>query len=85
MSTAVAGPATTTWPGPLQWVERWFTASEPAAAGRMGLFRILFGLFYLWHLSLFDISLVAGLPADYRSSPGNSCRSHPLRMSTSGM
>jgi hypothetical protein len=57
------------WPGPLQWVERWFTAPEPAAAGRMGLFRILFGLFYLWHLSLFDVSLVADLPADYRSSP----------------
>lgn len=32
-------------------IDRWFTRPEPNAAGRMGLFRIVYGLFYLWHLS----------------------------------
>ena len=29
---------------------RWLTAPEPNAAGRMSLFRILYGLFYLWNV-----------------------------------
>lgn len=34
-----------------QAVERFLTAPEPNAAGRLALFRILFGVFYLWILS----------------------------------
>ncbi|MDP1807232.1 MAG: hypothetical protein Q8K72_18795, partial [Acidimicrobiales bacterium] len=49
------------------WVERWFTTPVPRAAGRMGIFRVLFGLAYLWHLSIFDASLFGGLPAGYQS------------------
>jgi hypothetical protein len=30
------------------WIDRWLTAPEVNAAGRMGLFRIVYGLFYLW-------------------------------------
>lgn len=32
-------------------IDQWFTRPEPNAAGRMGLFRIIFCLFYLFHLS----------------------------------
>jgi hypothetical protein len=47
-------------------VDAWFRAPEPNAAGRMGLYRILFGLFYLWHLSIFDLSILSGMPGDFR-------------------
>ncbi len=47
------------------WIDGWFMAPEPRAAGRMGLFRIAFGLFYLWHLSVFDLSILAGMPEAY--------------------
>jgi hypothetical protein len=39
---------------------RWLTAPEPNAAGRMGLFRIIFALFYLWHLALNPVENVSG-------------------------
>ncbi len=47
-------------------VEAFFAEPEPNAAGRMGWFRIVFALLYLWHLSLFDASLLAGIPAEGR-------------------
>jgi hypothetical protein len=34
----------------------------------MGLFRVLFALFYLWHISIFDVSIMSGMPGDYRES-----------------
>jgi hypothetical protein len=43
-------------------LDAWFTAPEPNAAGRMGLFRVLFALFYLWHLSFFSVAAISGLP-----------------------
>lgn len=46
-------------------VRRWFTAPEPNAAGRMGLFRILYALFYLWHLSPAFIGNLHGLPPSF--------------------
>jgi hypothetical protein len=50
-------------------VERWFTAPEPHAAGRMGIFRVVYGLFALWHVAVFDLSLVAGAPDELRTTP----------------
>ena len=44
-------------------VDAWFTAPEPNAAGRMGLFRIVYALFYLWHLSLFELASMSGMPS----------------------
>jgi len=49
-------------------VERWFTTAEPNAAGRMGIFRIVYGLFCLWHVGIFDLSLVAGAPEELRTT-----------------
>lgn len=46
-------------------IDMWLTASEPNAAGRLGLFRILFAAFYLWHLSGRVIADLAELPASY--------------------
>ena len=50
----------------LQWInsafERWFTASEPNAAGRMGVFRILYSVFYLWNLSYLHAYVLAHVP-----------------------
>ena len=43
-------------------VTAWLTAPEPNAAGRMGLFRIFYAAFYLWHLSWRIGSDLAGLP-----------------------
>ncbi len=44
----------------------WFRRPVPDAAARMGLFRILYGCFYLWHLASFDLSLLAGMPEEFR-------------------
>ncbi|MDX1944976.1 MAG: hypothetical protein SFU86_06185, partial [Pirellulaceae bacterium] len=41
----------------------WWTTAEPNAAGRMGLFRVLYAAFFLWHLSWRIGSDLAGLPA----------------------
>ena len=58
---------------PIRWatsvVDAWFTASEPNAAGRMGLFRIVYALFYLWHLSLFDLRAMGGMPRHHWQVP----------------
>lgn len=47
-------------------VDAWLTAPEADAAGRLGLFRILFSMFYLWHLSLYSAASLSGLPAVHR-------------------
>ncbi len=48
-------------------VTAWLTAPEPHAAGRMGLFRVFYAAFYLWHLSWRIGSDLAGLPVpDHR-------------------
>jgi hypothetical protein len=44
------------------WPERWLASPEPRAAGRLGLFRILYALFYLWHLSWIHAADIARLP-----------------------
>ena len=31
--------------------DKWLMSSEPNAAGRLGLFRIVYAWFYLWYLS----------------------------------
>jgi hypothetical protein len=48
-------------------VDGWLTAREPNAAGRMGLFRIAFAAFYLWHLSYHFAVNLAGLIPEYHS------------------
>jgi hypothetical protein len=45
------------------WLERWLASPEPRAAGRLGLFRILYALFYLWHLSWIYAVDLGRLPA----------------------
>ncbi len=45
------------------WLERWLASPEPRAAGRLGLFRILYALFYLWHLSWIHAADLGRLPA----------------------
>ena len=44
-------------------------APEPNAAGRMGLFRVVYALFYLWHLSIFDLRAMSGMPRYHQSRP----------------
>jgi hypothetical protein len=46
-------------------IEKWFTVPEARAAGRMGLYRIVFSAFYLWHLSPYFAARLAGLPAPH--------------------
>ena len=41
---------------------RWLTAPEPRVAGRMGLFRLIYAAFYLWHLSWVDGAALGLLP-----------------------
>lgn len=48
-------------------VDDWLTAPEANAAGRVGLFRILFSAFYLWYLSPYPAASQSDLPAALRS------------------
>ncbi|MGI8995338.1 MAG: HTTM domain-containing protein [Pyrinomonadaceae bacterium] len=48
-------------------IDDWLTAPEANAAGRLGLFRILFSVFYLWHLSPYHAASQSDLPAFRRS------------------
>ena len=45
-------------------VEGWLVAPEPRAAGCMGLYRILYALFYLWHLSDYTVANLHELPRE---------------------
>lgn len=47
-------------------IDGWLTAPEPNAAGRLGLFRILYSAFYLWLLSFNFVANLSGLPAARR-------------------
>jgi hypothetical protein len=42
-------------------IDRWLTAPENNAAGRLGLFRILYSIFYLWHLSFHFAENLSGM------------------------
>ncbi|MBE9129715.1 hypothetical protein IQ258_27090 [Coleofasciculus sp. LEGE 07081] len=46
-------------------INAWFTQPEVNAAGRIGLFRILYSFFYLWHLSIHSADFLSGLPSFY--------------------
>lgn len=46
-------------------INAWFTQPEANAAGSMGLFRIIYSLFYLWHLSIHSADFLSGLPSFY--------------------
>ncbi len=43
-------------------IDGWFTRPSANAAGQVGLYRIVFGLGYLWHVSLFDVGAIVGAP-----------------------
>src|SRR5690606_24366967 len=43
--------------------ENWFAAPEPNAAGRMGLYRILYGIWFLWLLAEIDFQSFAMRPS----------------------
>ena len=57
--------AQTSWPSINAAIDRWFTSGEPNAAGRLGLFRIFYCVFYLWYLSLQHSSRLGDIPASY--------------------
>ncbi len=43
-------------------VNAWFTQPEKNSAGRIGLSRIFYSLFYLWHLSTHSSDFLSGMP-----------------------
>lgn len=47
--------------------DTWLTTPEPHAAEGLGVFRILYGVFYLWHLSQSQAVLLSGLPEAHRN------------------
>lgn len=44
-------------------INAWFTQPEINSAGRIGLFRIIYSLFYLWHLSIHSSVFLSGMPS----------------------
>jgi hypothetical protein len=46
-----------------RWLRSWLTTPEPCIAGRMGLFRVIYAAFYIWHLSWLDGVALGLLPA----------------------
>ena len=44
-------------------INAWFTEPEINAAGRIGIFRIIYSLFYLWHLSTHSSDFLSGMPS----------------------
>lgn len=44
-------------------IDAWFTQPEVNAAGSAGLFRIVYALFYLWHLSVHSSVFLSGMPS----------------------
>lgn len=50
-------------------VDTWFTQPETNAAGNMGLFRIFYALFYLWHLSTHSAVFLSGMPSFFVEQP----------------
>lgn len=46
-------------------INAWFTQPEVNSAGSMGLFRIIYSFFYLWHLSIHSSDFLSGIPSFY--------------------
>ena len=46
-------------------INAWFTQPEVNSAGRIGLFRIIYSFFYLWHLSTHSSDFLSGMPSFY--------------------
>jgi hypothetical protein len=49
-------------PGLRRCLRRWLTTPEARIAGRMGLFRMIYAAFYIWHLSWLDGAALGLLP-----------------------
>lgn len=50
-------------------VEDWLLTPETNAAGRLGVFRILYAVFYLWHLSAVRAGNLGGIPREFSAKP----------------
>ncbi len=61
-----------------RWLRRWLTTPEARIAGRMGLFRVIYAAFYIWHLSWVDGAALGLLP-DAVWQPVDVLRVVPLR------
>ena len=46
-------------------VDTWLLAPEANAAGRLGIVRILYSLFFLWHLSTVWLTSLSGIPHEF--------------------
>ena len=44
-------------------INAWFTEPETNSAGNAGIFRIMYSLFYLWHLSTHSADYLSGMPS----------------------
>ena len=62
-----------------QCARAWLTAPETRIAGRMGLFRVIYTVFYLWHLSWVDGATLGLLPGAVWQ-PVDLLRVVPLRL-----
>jgi len=49
-------------------MDRWLCRPEPNAAGRLGLYRIAYSLFYLWNLHDYIPGNLLDVPIEFRSS-----------------
>jgi hypothetical protein len=45
-------------------LDGWLRGPEDNAAGRLGLYRILFALFYLWHVACYPVAMVEDAPGE---------------------
>lgn len=68
---------------PLRRADAWLTAPAPSAAGRLGLYRILYSLFYLWYLATQQSVMVSALPRFYADNPVWIMRAFPKPPSAS--
>lgn len=50
-----------------QAIDAWLTSPEPNAAGRLGLFRMLYAAFALWRLSFVVAEDIAAFPSSHRA------------------
>ena len=48
-------------------IDAWLLAPETNAAGRLGIFRILYSIFFLWHLSTVWMTSLGGIPHEFAS------------------
>lgn len=65
--------------------DAWLTAPTPNAAGRLGLYRILYALFYLWYLAMQRSAMISTLSRFNSDNPVWIMRAFPKPPSASLM